>query len=261
MAHKIKTLAMTIGAALALTSFASQAEITLLKQDPQARDPLSRLNFTVGGSIRPQFNMMSGDGDKGSYKRNGFDGGTRFRFAADYYLFDDISWISYYELGVNIPALFDWDNHYAEGANNTTRRMLYTGLKSDTWGTLTYGQQNSIYYDVVGAKTDIWDYDMIAQAPGNVDLYASYLFEDNEYLPGNGLRYKRKGGGSVGVDYHITRDLTWGTAWNYTRAEMRDPSTADNKTYDQNILGTALSWKPGGLSTSPVIPSRLVSTR
>ncbi len=33
---------------------------------------------------------------------------------------------------MNIPALFDWDNHYAEGANNTTRRMLYTGLKSDT---------------------------------------------------------------------------------------------------------------------------------
>lgn len=81
MAHKIKALAITIGAALALTSFASQAEITLLKQDPQAGDPLSRLNFTVGGSIRPQFNMMSGDGDKGSYKRNGFDGGTRFRFA------------------------------------------------------------------------------------------------------------------------------------------------------------------------------------
>jgi predicted porin len=99
---------------VALTSFASQAELTVLKQDPQAGNPLSRLNFTVGGSIRPQFNMMTGDGDKGSYKRNGFDGGTRFRFAADYYLFDDISWVSYYELGVNIPALFDWDNHYAK---------------------------------------------------------------------------------------------------------------------------------------------------
>ncbi|MGP4874359.1 porin, partial [Pseudomonas aeruginosa] len=107
MAHTIKALAISIGAALALTSLPSHAEITLLKQDPQAGDPLSRLNFTVGGSIRPQFNMMTGDGDKGSYKRNGFDGGTRFRFAADYYLFDDISWISYYELGVNIPALFD----------------------------------------------------------------------------------------------------------------------------------------------------------
>lgn len=51
MAHKIKALAISIGAALALTSFASQAEITLLKQDPQAGDPLSRLNFTVGGKI------------------------------------------------------------------------------------------------------------------------------------------------------------------------------------------------------------------
>jgi predicted porin len=40
------------------------------------------------------------------------------------------------------------------------------------------------------------------------------------------------------------KDLTWGTAWNYTRAEMRDPSSADSKTYDQNIVGTALSWTP-----------------
>ena len=59
MAHTIKALAISIGAALALTSLPSHAEITLLKQDPQAGDPLSRLNFTVGGSIRPQFNMMT----------------------------------------------------------------------------------------------------------------------------------------------------------------------------------------------------------
>jgi predicted porin len=270
MTYKLRTLtqAIALGLVVGSASFAAQAEITLLKQDPQAGDPLSRLNFTVGGSIRPQFNNMTGDGDNGSYKRNGFDGGTRFRFAADYYLFDDISWISYYELGVNIPALFNWDNHYADGANDTSRRMLYTGLKSKTWGQLTFGQQNSIYYDVVGAKTDIWDYDMLAQAPGNgingdydgsyrsrkmlkyknsfgdTDVYASYLFSDGEYLPGNGLRYKRQGGGSLGVDYHLTPDLTWGTAWNYTRAEMRNPSTSGSKNYDQNIVGTAISWKP-----------------
>ncbi|HEJ7944579.1 TPA: porin [Serratia liquefaciens] len=270
MTYKLRTLtqAIALGLVVGSASFAAQAEITLLKQDPQAGDPLSRLNFTVGGSIRPQFNNMTGDGDKGSYKRNGFDGGTRFRFAADYYLFDDISWISYYELGVNIPALFNWDNHYADGANDTSRRMLYTGLKSKTWGQLTFGQQNSIYYDVVGAKTDIWDYDMLAQAPGNgingdydgsyrsrkmlkyknsfgdADVYASYLFSDGEYLPGNGLRYKRQGGGSLGVDYHLTPDLTWGTAWNYTRAVMRNPSTSGSKNYDQNIVGTAISWKP-----------------
>jgi len=167
MAIKIKALAITIGAAVAVTSFTTQAEITLLKQDPAAGDALSRLNFAVGGSIRPQFNNMTGDGDKGSYKRNGFDGGTRFRFAADYYLFDDINWTNYYEVGVNIPAVFDWDNHYAKGADDTSRRMLYTGFKSKTWGVLTFGQQNSVYYDVIGAKTDIWDYDMIGQAPGN----------------------------------------------------------------------------------------------
>lgn len=270
MTTKLRVLSQAIGLALVVgsTSFAAQAEITLLKQDPQAGNPLSRLNLTVGGSIRPQFNSMTGDGDKGSYKRNGFDGGTRFRFASDYYLFDDISWINYYELGVNIPALFNWDNHYADGANDTSRRMLYTGLKSKTWGQLTFGQQNSVYYDVVGAKTDIWDYDMLAQAPGNgingdydgsyrsrkmlkyknsfgdADIYASYLFSDNEYLPGNGLRYKRKGGGSLGVDYHLTKDLSWGTSWNYTRAEMRNPTDGNSKEYDQNIVGTALSWKP-----------------
>jgi len=261
---KLVTLGLIVGSA----SFATHAEITLLKQDPQAGDPLSRLNFTVGGSIRPQFNDMTGDGDKGSYKRNGFDGGTRFRFAADYYLFDDISWISFYELGVNIPALFNWDHHYAKGANDTSRRMLYTGLKSDTWGQLTFGQQNSVYYDVVGVKTDIWDYDMLGQAPGNgvsgdydgsyrgrkmlkykntfgdVDLYASYLFADNEFLPGNGLRYKRKGGGSLGADYHIMDDLTWGVAWNYTRGQMRNHDNGDSKSYDQNIYGTAISWTP-----------------
>ncbi|MFK8260527.1 porin [Erwinia sp. AnSW2-5] len=265
---RVITQAIGLGLIVGSTPFAAHAEITLLKQDPQAGDPLSRLNFTVGGSIRPQFNNMTGDGDKGSYKRNGFDGGTRFRFAADYYLFDDVSWISYYELGVNIPAVFSWDNHHANGANNTSRRMLYTGLKSNTWGQLTFGQQNSVYYDVVGVKTDIWDYDMLAQAPGNgingdydssyrgrkmlkykntfgdADVYASYLFSDSDYLPGNGLRYKREGGGSLGVDYHITKDLTWGGAWNYVRAEMRNPGNDDEKSYDQNIIGTALSWTP-----------------
>lgn len=248
--------------------FASQAEITLIKQDAQPDDALSRLKFAVGGSIRPQFNNITGDSDRGSYKRNGFDGGTRFRFGAEYYLTEDISWLGYYELGVNIPALFNWDNHYAEGAHDTSRRQLYTGFKSQRWGQLTFGQQNSVYYDVVGAKTDIWDYDMLAQASnigingdydgtyrarkqlkyknrfGDADLYASWLLEDTEYLPGNGLRYKRQGGGSLGVDYHLTPDLTWGTAWNYTRAEMRNPGNGDSKGYDQNIVGTSLSWKP-----------------
>jgi len=268
------TQVASVGLLFGLTSFASQAEITLIKQDPQPNDLLSRLDFKVGGSIRPQWNMETGNKDKGSYKNNGFDGGSRFRFTADYYLFDDISWVSYYELGVNFPALFDWDNHYADGARNTSRRQLYTGLKSKTYGQLTFGQQNSVYYDVVGVKTDIWDYDMLAQAPGNgvngdydgsyrsrkmlkykntfgdADVYASYLFADTDLLTGDGLRYKRKGGGSIGVDYHINKELTWGTAYNYTNAEMKNPGGNSSTNYDQNIIGTALSWKPGNWTAS-----------
>ncbi|WP_416413152.1 porin [Pantoea sp. App145] len=271
---KMRAFTLTaIAALVAAAPLASQAEVTLLKADPQANDPLSRLTFQVGGSIRPQFQHQAGVSDQ-SYKRNGYDGGSRFRFTANYYLFDDVSWVGYYELGVNFPAWWGWDNHYADGANNTTRRQLYTGFKSATWGQLTFGQQNSVYYDVVGVKTDIWDYDMLAQAPGNgvngdydgsyrarkqlkykntfgkVDVYASYLFSDDDLLRGNYLRYKRKGGGSLGADYHITKDLTWGTAWNYTRAEMRNTSTGDDKNYNQNIYGTALSWTPDNWTLS-----------
>lgn len=51
---------LVLASALPVTSY---AEITLLKADPQKDDLLSRLNFQVGGSIRPQLNhMTSGKG-------------------------------------------------------------------------------------------------------------------------------------------------------------------------------------------------------
>ncbi|MGF6191056.1 putative porin [Serratia sp. 509] len=84
----------------------------------------------------------------------------------------------------------------------------------------------------------------------DADIYAAYLFNDDEYLPGTGLRYKRKGGGSLGVGYHLSKDLTWGTAWNYTSAEMRNPNNDDSKDYNQNMLGTALNWKPDNWTLS-----------
>ncbi len=274
MKYKLNRVSKTIIASLLLggASFAAHAEITLIKQDPQPDDLLSRLNFKVGGSIRPQVANSSGKSDAGSYKHNGYDAGSRFRFSADYFLFDDIHWVSYYELGVNFPKVFKWDKHYADGAHDTTRRQLYTGLKSKTYGQLTFGQQNSIYYDVVGAKTDNWNNDMNAQAPGNgingdydgsyrsrkmlkykisegpVDLYAAALLKDtNYYVPStnNNIAYKRKGGGSVGSNWQITNDLSLGTAYNYTRAEVTDRRGNDGKNYNQSIIGSALNWAPG----------------
>lgn len=61
MLTKMRVLSQAIGLGLLAgsASFAAHAEVTVLKQDPQAGDPLSRLNFTVGGSIRPQFNNMT----------------------------------------------------------------------------------------------------------------------------------------------------------------------------------------------------------
>ncbi len=59
----MKMRAFTLSAVAALlvaAPLASQAEITLLKQDPQAGDPLSRLDFKVGGSIRPQYLHQNG---------------------------------------------------------------------------------------------------------------------------------------------------------------------------------------------------------
>lgn len=247
------------------------AEVTLLQQDRDNPDWLTRLNLSVNGSIRPQFFDVMGKSDKGSYKRNGFDdgdNGTRFGFAADYYLRDGVSWYTYYEVGLNLPALFDWKNHYEEGSTYTTKRMFYTGLKADDMGELTIGQQTSVYYDVVAAKTDLWDDDMLAQASGigingdydgsyrprkqlkfknsygHVDIYSGWLFPDGEYLPGDGTRYRRKGGGSLGFDYHITDDLSLGVAWNETRATIKHPGANDDKTYNQHIVGAALSWVP-----------------
>lgn len=123
---------------------------------------------------------------------------------------------------------------------------------------------------------------------GDVDLYASYLFSD-DYNPNNGLRYKRKGGGSLGVDYHITDDLTQGygvelhpcgNAWRHQQnlrskhrryrteletgqLDLLNGRRLVSKLHDHQkvsvndyFAGDAEVW-----NTSRVIPSRLVSMR
>lgn len=49
MTIKITALAASIGAAVAFMPFATQEEITVLKQDPQAGNPLSRLISPLAG--------------------------------------------------------------------------------------------------------------------------------------------------------------------------------------------------------------------
>lgn len=63
---------------------------------------------------------------------------------------------------------------------------------------------------------------------GNVDFYVFYLFSD-DYNVNNGLNYKCKGGGFLGVDYYFIDDLIWGMVWNYICVEMCGNG---NKIYD-----------------------------
>lgn len=244
-----------VASCLARLPRVSHAEVTLLKQQPMAENPLERINVQVGGSLRSQINHQTGGKDT-SFNLNGFDSGTRFRFSVDYKVNNDIEWINYYELGVNIPKVLGWNDHYAVGATKTTRRQWFTGLNSATYGQLTYGQQNSVYYDVVGMKTDIWDDDLLAQASGvgingdydgsyrgrkmlkykkkfeNFDFYTGVLFADDSLRTSDGFNYKRKGGGSLGIDYRISDNLTWGTAWNCTKATLSKPNNQQTGTYN-----------------------------
>lgn len=267
--NRLKTITATLFSLLCATQ--ASAEVTLLQQDRYNPDWLTRLNLSINGSIRPQFYDVMGSSDRGSYKRNGFDNGdngTYFGVAADYYLRDDVSWYTYYEVNVNFPAMFKWHHHYDNDDTYTGKRMFYTGLKSDDMGTLTIGQQTSVYYDLVASKTDLWDDDMLAQASGvgingaydgsyrprkqlkftnsygKLDLSGSWLLPDSEYLPGDGTHYRRKGGGSLGFEYHLSDDLTLGMAWNETRATIKHPGADDDKTYNQHIVGAAVSWVP-----------------
>ncbi|MEI2684009.1 porin [Erwinia aphidicola] len=252
---------------LLLFSTSCRAEITLLRADPQGGSLLSRFNLRVGGDIRMSIYDVMGGKDRGSYQRNLFDGGSRLRFHLRYQVDDDFSLVGYAETGVNSAELIGWHGHYAEGARNTSNRQLFAGVRSQRWGEFTWGHRDSIYYQVVTAKTDIWGNDMhtepvengmdanadgswharrslnYLQHFGPVDLYASYLFPVNPYYS-RGARYKRHDGQSLGIDDHLTSRLSWGLAWNRTRASMSD-AQQQRKRFDQQILGTGFSWKPG----------------
>lgn len=254
--------------ALILSSYRVEAEITLLDGNSHTPQGPGRLNVQVGGSIRPQIHDVMGGKDKGSYQRNVFDGGTRFRFHLNYLLNNDLSWENYYEVGVDLPKLVGWKGHYAKGARNTGRRQLYSGIKSQRWGKLTYGQKNSVYYDVVTSKTDIWSNDLHTEPQSlgadsnydgswrarkslmyeytldNVTLYGSNMFNEHPVALENHRRYKRHGGVGLGFNAIFTDNLNWGLAWSSTRATLSSLRSSEKQHVNQQLLGTGVTWNP-----------------
>lgn len=248
--------------ALVVFAPASQAEMTVLPKkafDVQWLDPLS---LQVGGSIRPEFIW-----NRGPDNHNGHDGGTRLRFSADYLLTPETSIIAYYEWGIDTAHMLGMKSHYDHGGNWDKQRQLYGGIKDTRYGTLTFGHQYGVYYETVGAKSDVWDNDGHAAADGSgvagdydggnrpknslhytntfgdLTLYTAWLLPQDELVLGGNKYYRRDHGAAIGFDYQLQKDLTFSAAWDQTTATIKHSNGTQTR-YQQQFSGVALAWQP-----------------
>lgn len=204
-----------------VSTFSTHAEVTVLEKKQFNNTLLDPLSLEVGGSIRPEF--IWNNGPEPGYDKNGHDGGTRFRFTADYALAPHTSVVGYYEWGVDIAHVLGMSSHYDHDAPDDFQRQLYGGIKDDRYGTLTYGHQYGAYYDAVGVKSDVWDNDGHASANwigvggdydggerpkntlkytntfGDLTLYADYLMPVDEKWMGDDMRYRRNHGAGLAL--------------------------------------------------------------
>ncbi|MGJ8514538.1 porin [Carnimonas bestiolae] len=252
----------------ALCAPMAKAELTLLPRDNGTRF-LNHLEVTAGGSVRVGFSNQMGSIDDGARAHRGTDDGSRFHFNINYYLPNDWQLLGRYEVGTDVLHDLGWHHHTAKpGGDSTTRRKLYVGVAHPTYGTFTFGKQDSVFYTVVGKPTDTWVMDMKGQGPANgisgdydgsyrardifmytntfgpVQLYASANFADSDYYKGD-FTYRRKGGAALGANYTIEPDLKWGAAYSYNKADLRKDGNPEKSTWDQQSLGTAVTWTPG----------------
>lgn len=254
---------------LLLLSRPVAAEVTLKEGKRSGEQGLSRIHVAAGASIRAVVIDVMGSSDRGSYQRNLYDGSSRYMLRLNYNLDEDLSLVNLYENSMDIPKIVGWKGHYASGARNTVRRQMYSGLRSERWGELTWGQRNSVYYETISAKTDIWGNDLHAEPAtlgagfsidgswgtrntlmyvrpfGPATLYASYMSSAHERLLRHGLRFKRHNGAGLAVDYRVTPDLTLAVAGVMTRDSLRNDDHSDARRVNQQLLGSAVSWKPG----------------
>ncbi|WP_445621149.1 porin [Kushneria sp. Sum13] len=257
------------GGLVLMQAGAVRAEVTLLSPTESPETGLDRVEVKVGGSVRAQYFNELGGSDEGSYKHRGYDGGTRFRLHVNYHVSDDLTLLSYGELGVNTAKVMGWDDHYDQDSSDsaTTRRQIYFGFESDRYGRLTAGKQNSVYYDTVGVSTDVWDYNQFAQAPGvgidgsydgsyrarkslrysngteDFTVFAGWLFPDDDLHLDGPFDYRRRNGGSIGFRWHLTDDLTLGAAYANTSAEIK--GSGDQQSFRQQLTGSSLTWTGG----------------
>ncbi|TCM67508.1 porin-like protein [Acinetobacter calcoaceticus] len=229
-----------------LLSTAVYAEISLIDQQGliSADD---HLKLTSKGSLRLQalnFDRYNDSNQGMKYRRDGYSATSRLFFNADYQFTDDLHLIAKYATFINPPKMLDWEGHYRQGESSADTQELFAGIQSQQYGSLKFGKMYSIYYDVVGSKTDLWDYNTLGQPQTwspvshfdgtqassktlryekkseHIDFYAAYLFKDQTNT--QDMQYQRKSGQELAVDIHLSPNLSVATAWKHNRASLND---------------------------------------
>ncbi|AXU97647.1 porin [Erwinia persicina] len=248
---------------LALLSPAAQADVNLLKKNTFQDPVLAPLSLKMSGSVRPEFIWNRGPDNHG-----GHDGGSRFRFSADYLLRPGTSIIGFYSLGLDTAHALGLKHHYDHQADWSSQRKMYGGIQDDRFGTLTFGHQYGVYYDTIGVKSDVWDNDAFAGPNGsgiskNVDggdrprnsmkytttlgaytLYADWLLPQDDIVLDDDQYYRRKHGSGLGLDYQAAKALVLSASWNQTNAVVKNSGGAQ-RSYRQQFSGVAATWQPG----------------
>lgn len=245
----------------------AQAEVELIHQDKIFTDQ-DGFSLSTHGSMRLQslhFDQYNASNASQKYRRDGYSAGSRMYFDADYKIDENTRIFAGYQNYFNLPKMFDWEGHYGKNDEDFTTVQAYFGVENKQYGTLKFGKMYSIYHDVVGVKTDLWDYDMLAQAPTwspysffdgtlvssktlryekknkNVDIYAAYLFGDETYQ--NNMQYKLKSGEEIAADVHLNKNLSWGTSYKHNAVSL---ATDQNKeSFSQEAIASALYYFDG----------------
>ncbi|MRT38071.1 porin [Acinetobacter sp. RIT698] len=262
-----RTLKIVCSTWVILNATTVSAEVELIHQDQIFSDQDS---FTVKthGSMRLQalnFDQYNANNQSQKYRRNGYSAASRMYLDLDYKLDENTHLIAGYQNYFNLPKIFDWDGHYAKNDEEFTTIQAYVGMENSQYGTLKFGKMYSIYHDVVGVKTDLWDYDMLGQvstwSPFSfhdgtlvssktlryekknqyVDFYAAYLFGDETSL--NNFHYKLKSGEEIATDVHLSKNLHWGTSYKHNQVSLSD--SQDNHDLSQHVIATALYYFDG----------------
>lgn len=259
-------LLLSLGLIISTTTF---AEVTLIDQKHIFNDK-DQFKLTTSGSIRLQslnFDQYDASNQSQKYRRDGYSSNSRMYVNADYTVNDRLHVIAGYQNFINLPKMLEWEGHYRNSDQSINTEQAYIGLSDKEFGTLKFGKIYSIYYDVVGSKTDLWNYSTLAQPQtwspvaytdgtqaahktlryerksNQVDVYASYLLKDTTPVADTSLKYERKAGAEFAVDVHLNKSLSWATSWKYNDVSLQDSQFEHE--LKQEILASSLFFFDG----------------